>query len=870
MRFTILFTAIIFVSGTHSWAQCSNDDYVRVLPDEFKTVLIDDDRGTYEIQVDVLAPSSRIDRSNRPDRNNGALESWVVISDRANNTLYNDKELTTQSGQALDLGDKLYVLCEQETALEVIQLKGPPNSDLSYSDKDQGFLKRGWISKENLLLWTRPLVSQKTRFEVKAFLVNTSQEVVKSISAGDLKEDFVELYNGPNSIVQIEEKQLYEVLFVYNFIDNGNTQRFLVGSEPTLEGAEYDLFWVNRFRLKTWNTRVALEWNYDEAACKERKESNVQSGIFFINPEKAEAHRDGNYTNAMFNDKEYTSAIDPCSSNKMEEALSPSSGNRRYFGNVMRYPYFGDQGDERNIIQCGATVKMGYKSELGGFAELEDESWRDIENKMEQLIQSGPNVNCMLVFHGHQDMRDRREELKMVIDQFAALNEHEKYNGKVKVGVVIYKGKNNRDRIYSRDAGSSKAHFEDLKTWIEDPSKYRSEGSADCKGLMKYGLKTAIEKGFQKNETNITILFGTCGDAHIAPPTTYDESYVENTDLKDLLYEYKVNVLAIQREVNEQKARESSQFYRELDRIFTDVTNQIDNDYTSLVQDVSGDENWQLTQHTWTTKENISKQYDYQLLKDSHLSMGIVFASDVEGASLNDQVFESHVSNFITEVSERKARILDMLSDVIFDGSDIAQRSGQAGGELDKFLSQHLSVAEIKVAKSKKVHLLKEGYAAMKISGNTHNTYKYVLFMKRDDLTNLIDKMSEIVQTGGASQDQREALVDAWYEYAGAILNEDAALLRQQYPGDKSNTLQGILNHGIKDLGQSTEASIFSKYSADLILEEGGRVPSSMIRTYMDDITKNMDELKKLLRNEEMEYRTAKHVFYWVDIELLP
>jgi len=864
MKIKMTIFLFLFIASFDLTGQRGQSKSVWELPPDYDLVLIDDERGKFELQVNILTPSSKheVPASKRNERRN----PWIVFSDRDNNPLYTDQTLKETNGSVASIGTKFFVTNEVFDALEVIELEYDPDSDLTYSETENTVKSRGWISKKNLILWSKPLISSKTRFELKAFLVNSDQENISKITSGEMKKDLVELFNSPDSKTVSEEQQLYEVLFVYKY-DEDN-KRFLVGSEPTLKGLEYQLFWVSRFRLKTWNTRVALEWNYDPVACEERKKNNLKTGIFFKNPASAELLRDGKFTLEQFRRAEYTSAIDPCSSNRIEGALDPSNP-RRYNGNVMRYPFFGNSSDMRDIIQCGAIVKLGFQAELNNYTELAD--WPEIKNNLEEIIEAGKFVNCMLVFHGSPDMAQQREMLQYIIDQFSKLNKTDIYNGRVKIGAVIFKGKNDQQKTIEFAPGGEPTDIEDLKNKINDSRLYTAQGNTDCRGVVKYGLKKAILNGFQKNETNIAIVVGSCGDAHLMVPTEYDESYVNDKDLQNLLYEYNVNVLAIQSHVDERRVRESSRFFSDIDGILSNVTNKISDDYSAFAEEKSMSDDTHFTTHLWDFKREVSTQFDYKFLSESHLSMGIVYAPNIIGSRLAPIALSSIIEDFVSDVGKKNKSIIEALENAIYDDSPVGERAGESGSELTKSLiGKGLSANDIKIAQQKKVQLLQEGYTAMTAEGLEHNIYKYVLFMKGDALADLTQKMREITSRGGTSMEQREALVDAWYEYAGAVLNQDPKILKEEFHGEKSRDLQSILLGGIRELDQSSEHSIFSKYPADVILEEGGRVSKEELRKYLEKIRDNRDQLVNLRQNEEMVYRTKRHEFYWVDVDLLP
>ena len=216
-------------------------------------------------------------------------EWWQVYSDRSNN-----KSTKTPGGTTLEKElnylDDYYVLEVKDDFFHIVKEDNlPRNGILTATAMDYG-----WIHKDNLLLWSKCLVTKEGKINRKAMLLNT-QEGEKIAATQREKEVKISSYTHPSCDKENKssfENQFFNVYFVYK-IDNV-TKAMLLGKDPNLNPPIKSniIGWVKSSQIVKWDHRVAIEPNWDEDAVRLRKENNVKTS-FFVDQENAKLYKDG-------------------------------------------------------------------------------------------------------------------------------------------------------------------------------------------------------------------------------------------------------------------------------------------------------------------------------------------------------------------------------------------------------------------------------------------------------------------------------------------------------------------------------------------------------------------------------------------------
>ena len=838
-------------------AQRGGSEHLPAKPDNLRDRIRFDDEGSkdYTNLTNPYKAGSTFGISQRGKKRSS--DYWRVFSDRDENVLYQDPGLNQAGSITASIGQKLYVLDENPNALKVLALKSDPYTDGSY---DHGsVLGEGWIAKENLLLWEKPLISENSSFEMKAFLMNLNdQDLLAEFARKGKDKDLVELYHAPDAGEAVSKKQLYEVLFVFKY--DSESRRYLVANDAIIGGYGYELFWVSESRIKVWNTRLALEWNFDSEACEERREG--RSATVFSMPQRAIDYAAGQFDPDFGGENKFLDAKDPCSDRRLKAAEVFDPKSSRYVGSVIRYPFFESR---PGYYVCGALTRFDPKSMIAL------DNWEATESEIDNKLEKGSRVNIMLAINGTFTSRKNAEYYADLVDQVRnSFDRDTIFKGKTRVGVTFFYDLKRGTPPLTIGPYADRAGLEEVKNAIADPQSYRSEPQIP---LLYNGLNEALERGAQEGETNVLLLLGGSSDVfHRMVPVANAEKnplYVSERELRDKIRKYNAHVMALQVDVEDEYAMFYSEFRNHFrTRVLGNIVKKVDEEYTRVAEFADAKN---LSYPQWRSRDDLgvsNVRMDY--VEDFHLEYAVLSAIDTRGDfSLPTKSINTLVTDFTDRIATKERNMLINLNKVVRDHSQWKSFIGSAGQEVVKsHLLQGFSDEQLKQLFLEKVQLLYTGYTPKIIEGQEHALYQQVLFMSRQDLQEMRENIQRIKREALDARRQRKGVVEAWYSYGAAILKEDVASLQKNYPVERSKDLQRLLLSGVPELTE--HSSMFSRYSAVEILTEGGKVQGEDIDKYLGSLDAKERRISELLQSAKLEYRTGSYTFFWVPIEYLP
>lgn len=228
---------------------------------------------------------------------NGSV--WKVYSDKNINITYSSSK-QEQTKYKIHYMESFYVVNEENNFLHLI-------ADNKFDeDKNQFSLQAkdmGWISKENMLLWDHCLVVRNgegyadkkiifgnNSFDKNSFSINSS---VTTYYDAELNEK--------------SDKKVYfnEIYFAYKKTEKsvlvGNYKR--IGENPK----EVIIGWVPIEFCYFWDTKEALESNWESSAATERESLQIKSSLFStaISAEKYSENNNSNLNALLWNNDTY-------------------------------------------------------------------------------------------------------------------------------------------------------------------------------------------------------------------------------------------------------------------------------------------------------------------------------------------------------------------------------------------------------------------------------------------------------------------------------------------------------------------------------------------------------------------------------------
>lgn len=216
-------------------------------------------------------------------------EPWVVISDRANNTVFMDKG-DEKSPKEIKFLEPLLVV-KEKTSKNLVKVAEFIPDALMKKLPSKSVKTYGWIPKDQLLLWTNSLKRTDNGFNVKAVLTPNKSDVLKN-GAKYLKNDSVLLFSSPDLTKPIDKKlPVGQLVYIYKQAEANN--RFLIGKSPSLklDSISNDIYgWVSSNMIANWGERSALkvasDFNYPEgntlAIQKQSSDGSVSQTKFAV------------------------------------------------------------------------------------------------------------------------------------------------------------------------------------------------------------------------------------------------------------------------------------------------------------------------------------------------------------------------------------------------------------------------------------------------------------------------------------------------------------------------------------------------------------------------------------------------------------
>ena len=254
---------------------------------------------------------------------------WKVICDR-------DAEETLNSAGGSPNGKKLsfrswyYVAEEKGEYLHLITIDGEPDSkDLSILPGSyiEDF---GWIHKSRILLWTSGLRSPKSQIYLKSLILYTDEAADKIFRN---ERETVKVRSVPSKGGKaLDDISLYD----YYFILKKENGMYLLGKQNELSNSSLFkteiLGWVEQVDQADWNTRLALEHNFTQAAYEERKN---RPGLQFVSyTDQINAENKALNNNAS----EKSQILDKFDPVNADKKILAKSDPKRFIGTILRMP----------------------------------------------------------------------------------------------------------------------------------------------------------------------------------------------------------------------------------------------------------------------------------------------------------------------------------------------------------------------------------------------------------------------------------------------------------------------------------------------------------------------------------------------------
>lgn len=723
----------------------------------------------------------------------------------------------------------------------------------------------GWVKKQDLILWKTPLRDKDTNIEIKAFAVNTTR-ASKVLAGGGVKKDYFDVYDSPQGGKKINERALYEVLFVYKYAPGmgGSSGRFLVSEFPALSSGTELTGWVSDERLKLWATQLCLEPNWDPLAIKERREKKVYAHIFEsgnqVNKENQNAYFNGSGSTkgVLFNDPR-----DPA----FEEGGIEASD--RLPGFLFRYPVFSGNMIGESKDNCafltGAPTRLDAKYATITEGAASQDLYRVIQEEVEAMRRTLRNLNVVFVLEAGPGPR-----VALLQSAMKALVKADAGDNRLSMGAVVY---------YNDDAAKPDAKEstyivkKELTTkgaglgeWLSGLDM-ASRGDLVASRPSYRALIRAMEMA-HTGETNIVIHL--CGAPNHTDEHEGRAGYEAEKDLKAPLQKNKnVHYLGyVLPPTDAEKTELAETLYDQFkESTLKAMASAMREKYRSLVPLHSVDGKMP---EAAKVDESIANEQRTLHVTPASMELKVRMywpGSDVVGLITKD----------VGDCLVASEKFFKVMEKILVDGSDAAKQAdplsteasasliaqlceGVSGGsEVDKMGCINYSFAN-------KVHYFMDATTLYRAKNLQYPIFKYVIFMKDTELSDRIKQLSGLVNTlDGLTADSRKAIEEYWKNTAKSILgNVDGNLKLEEiqermYGIQNLNIVKPFDGDGLFEGLKLVDLKDTKKFTNERVIKMKGHY------------NEQLQQLRGVLNDQKLRYepKNGGGAFYWVPSQFL-
>ena len=398
-------------------------------------------------------------------------EPWVVISDRANNTVFMDKG-EEKSPKEIKFLEPLLVV-KEKTSKNLIKVAEYNPDALMKKIPSKSVKTYGWIPKDQLLLWTNSLKRSDNGFNVKAVISPNNSDVLKNGSKY-MKGDSALLFSSPDLTKPINKKiAVGQLVYVYKQAEAN--KRLLIGKSPNLkvDSISKDIYgWISSNMIANWGDRTALkvssDFNYSG-------ENNLA-----INKQT----QDGSLTETSFplSDGANRTAVENLVS--VSPSMVDNANKARFFTNALDY--------SKNFVYNVLGQPVYY------------DRFKEITNKSK-------NLNIVFTVDISRDNIQNSALAKSVFQDIQLKLDQLKYFKSIKYGAVLYKNNTCGEDVLSSKLSNN---FEEINSFIDLQTSNVNCSDSGAQPLLEALSTTGELLRNNSEESNIVIVVGSTASSY--------------------------------------------------------------------------------------------------------------------------------------------------------------------------------------------------------------------------------------------------------------------------------------------------------------------------------------------------------------------
>lgn len=837
MKFVKITTLIIFLFSAVTTINAQKYNRIMGKPEKF------------ERPIDYAAAEDKIRFQNARDKYSKD-KPWIVVSDRDNNPTYEKPDAQSAQMETLSFKSYYYVVDEKDEWIHIIQAR---TSGLKVSKVNKDY---GWVPKSKMLLWTSGLVDEITRIHKKAFLLNKVSDIERILREDS--KDFAKIYSGPETNKIADKKTIYEFYFVYKT----ENSRYLLGKESIVSSSRVETVivgWVDIKKAADWNTRIALEPNFEQLAFEERKDNEELRVVGFTDPGGAIGYAK---TGTIIDDKKAWDN-DPIkiSSNKLA-----SSNPRRFKGSVVRFP----------MLKNYPTHFLS-----GAIGEIQTKSMKDVVNSVSEVDYSGivegvkesstsrDNYNIFFLVEGTRQLAKYKQS---VLNSLENLERNFGDEINIRYGAAVY-----------RDTPEEKIDklFE-IQPLVNDKAKvinfinqaeFNQWHDNDEYTALYYALNETLLKGnFSDNHTNIIFLIGNNADYKFdrvrkqLAEDNNDKTYMEADGILTNLAKINAHLVTVQ--CMNQGNRSCAKYPSMGASFIVEASKRQHKEYSSITEYFPG------AKIVNPSMPDLDEGMKLEM--SGGPNVGKLYKPD-RNAEISPLDLQEFIEETVTDVQEFVEDHWEKMGNITFDGDamDLDQSSGvwepAIAREVYRLIQKRkenksFSEEDLKKIIDQKYHLYREIYITKNVRGAKHPALSYVMFMPKEDLKDYIRTLKKLASASDGSPDQqREALFLTFTELLKQFTG-NAGLSRRDVEATSVDELRAIMQ-GIE--GEGLEIGEGMGFKIGNILSPRKMGEAELEKLIVDILAKleGLESIYRLGDRYEFSYTTADNTYFWIPVQ---
>jgi hypothetical protein len=799
---------------------------------------------------------------------------WFVVADREDIKAYEKPDANSNSISTLEYLKYYYVIEESGKYLELVE--GPqPKSNGKW---DTPVKTKGWVSRDQVLLWQGSLKSEASNIHMKGFILNKLSNISKILEEGS--KDFANVYSSPTSTKTSKQIRFYDLYFIYK-IENG---RMLLGKDYNLNRISIKdniVGWVDESKVDKWYTRVAIEPNFDEQAFGERKSKKNSARIIGF-------RKESNAISYLKSGEIATDQVVWDNDPVLEKFEYLSTENkRRYKGSVYRFPLLNLANVANKLYYKSGTIGQVTTRTVNELGITESISKRDplldvkqSDNILDDARDEKDNVNLFFLIEDIPSTSPYKDIINNVIGNAKSIFNN---SPNLRIGAAFY--------IDSPEKGNGKdfrlvpltTDFEKVATSVTNSAYSKLSDFDDFNAINHAFYQSLIKGGFSKNGTNIFVVIGENADISFSKKralanTSDKEYFIDSEALVKEMAKYNPHIIVAQTQSEDKKAqREFLMTNREL---INEVCYEVFDNFNSGLKKYYG-----------ARYEGSNPEPEFPQVVQGEkciLKMG-TSKSRLNSPSAKQPMDKGDMLSYILEgLKEVNADLSETYSDVsniVNEGASIEDvSSGAWEPSLCRLIYTNLSKSggndasfkeQLKRIVDEKYRLFNEIYLPQSSTELTSPLYTFVLFMPRRDLREYIRALEDLARSGnGPVSEQRVALFETIKSMVESYSGEKikASDVKSMSMDQVRALMQGISEQGYF-IGQSISDKIGIKQLSDILDEKiitDGKF-EEIIRSFTEK-AKSLEKIEKLGDKYEYSYRGSQDndsIYFWIPSEFL-